>query len=40
MPVDDARAILEPTEWTDAGDATFKGIPGPISLARLIGPTG
>jgi adenylate cyclase len=39
MPVDDARAILEPTEWTDAGDATFKGMPGPISLARLRVPT-
>lgn len=40
IPVDDARAILEPTEWTDAGETIFKGFPDPIGLARLRVPWG
>jgi adenylate cyclase len=39
IPLDGARAILEPTEWIDAGEALFKGFPDPIRLARLRVPS-
>ena len=31
----DARALLSPTDWEDAGTAELKGLPEPIGLARL-----
>ncbi|MFL5674932.1 MAG: MerR family transcriptional regulator [Chloroflexota bacterium] len=35
---EDARAWVEPSGWTDAGEASFKGIADPISVARLHVP--
>ena len=35
LPIDDARALLSPTDWEDAGTAELKGLPEPIGLARL-----
>ena len=37
MPAADAAAMLDREDWSDAGTAEFKGIPGPVALAR-IGP--
>ena len=35
LPIDDARALLSPADWEDAGTAELKGLPEPIGLARL-----
>ena len=35
LPIEDARVLLSPADWEDAGTAALKGIPDPIGLARL-----
>jgi adenylate cyclase len=33
LPIDDAKLLLDPADWLDAGEATLKGLPHPIALA-------
>ena len=35
LPIDDARVLLPPAGWDDAGEVTLKGIPDPVGLARV-----
>jgi adenylate cyclase len=35
LPLDDASALLPAGDWTDAGEATLKGVPQPVRLARV-----
>ena len=35
LPLADARALLPPADWDDAGEVALKGIPEPIGLARV-----
>jgi class 3 adenylate cyclase len=35
IPIDDARVLLTPADWDDAGVAALKGLPEPVGLARV-----
>ena len=35
LPIDDAKLLLDPADWHDAGEAALKGLPHPIALARV-----